>query len=296
MKIKFFENNEYIFTISIDESSNMALNIMGSFPLTYNVLGEYSNQLKNDLKYWHNLAKRAFETNNDIIFCSKNEKFLILLEANKKKNLFKDESFFKFDFVKDDNNIKAEIPNKESLNKGFISIVEKIKKRDVSRRSEVKLRYEKVLKYNILEIILTQDASALLLSFIITSTFFLFSSKCINYTYNFLVKGLMTNENLKKVLELGENKNYIYENIIKYQDLIYNTILDSLGQPHLLSNAYKLVSKSGNLITLEIIDEIGYDIVKYYEKYYLSKGDMSSFESKKYFILADKILNKKSKF
>jgi len=292
MELKFFKNNKHIFTIHIGDELRLYFNAGGTFSSIYNVLGGYSNQLRNVFKYWYNLAKKSFDNGNNIIFCSNSEKFVLLLE---KKNT-SDHIYFEFDLIR---NSLEENPNKDNndiKDENFILIA---KLDSISLSKVGREIYQEVLKYTILEIIPTKNNFAILFSFLISNVFFLFSLKCIT-NYNFLIRNLKTNSPLKKALELDKNKNYIYENIIKYQDLIYDTILDSLKQFYSSFDIHKLVGRSFDLIE-NINRKITTNLFEFYLKYYLNEDNIDPLEFdplelEEYLILMDKILNKKSKF
>jgi len=296
MELKFFKNNKHIFSIYCNYyKSGLYFNAGKPFSSIYNVLGEYSNQLNNVFKRWYDLAKKSFDNGSDIIFCSNSEKFLLLLE----KKTISDHIYLERDSLEenpneDNNNIKYE---------NFILIAKKIISKKGStlspRVDSYTYEYEKILTYTILETIPTKDDFAILLSFLMSNVFFRFSLECIK-NYGFFIKSLKTNNRLKKTLELDKNKNYIYENIIKYQDLIYDTILNSLKQFYSSSDISELLMGSFDLIE-NIHRKITTNIVIFYEKYYLNENDVISLETnplelKEYLILMDKILNKKSKF
>jgi len=282
MELKFFKNNKHIFTIHIGIELRLYFNAGDPFSSIYDILGKYSNKLNNDLKYWYDLAKKSFNNNSDIIFCSNIENFLLLL----KKKTNSDHIYLKFDLrsnffggdLDEDNN---------NINDGNFILIAKPSKL-------IQNDYKEGLKYTILEIIPTKDNFAILLSFLVSNVFFLFSLKCIT-NYNFLIKNLKTDSPLKKVLKLDKNINYIYENIIKYQDLIYDTILDSLKEFYSSNDIYELLDGSFGLID-NINRKITPNLFGFYLKYYLNKDNIAPLELEEYLILMDKILNKKSKF
>jgi len=294
MVLKFFKNNRHIFTIHLVNKSRNYFNISEPFSSIYNVLGGYSNQLNNIFNRWYNLAKKSFDNGNDIIFCSNSEKFLLLL----KKDAYSDYIYLEFELM---NNFFRGDPDKniEGIKDGNFILIAKLD--SISLLKVGRGERQEVLTYTISETIPTKDDFAILLSFFITNAFFRFSLECIRI-YDFLVRNLITNKRLEKVLELGKNKNYIYDNIIKYQDVIYDIILDSLKQFYSSSDINELVKKSVDFIENNIHKKIGSDIIiLYYEKYYLNEGDIVSLgsvplELEEYLILVDKILNKKSKF
>jgi len=293
MKIKFFKDNKHIFAIDIDISSSRYYSNIGyvgdHIASNYDVLGEYSNQLKNVFKYWYNLAKKTFKNGNDIIFCSSSEKFVLLL----RKNVSSDNIYLNFVLVENNNNdINSEFLLKKIIDGNFILIAKKINP-DLHLENSDELVY----KYTILEIIPTKDNFALLLSFLVYKAFLKFSFKCIYSFYNYLRDLIPDEKRLKKVLELDKNKNYIYENIIKYQDLIYDTILDSLKQYYLSNDIYEIIRGTSDLIYSKISALVEINIFSFYKKYYLNNkyADIPS-ELEGYLILMDKILNKKSKF
>jgi len=297
MELKFFKNNKHIFSIYIDESVNSpfrSINVSETFFSIYDILGKYSNQLKNVFKHWYDLAEKTFKKKSDLIFYSNSHRFLLLLFKNE-YNQYLDRISFNFDFVKNNNDV-----NEEYLSENFILIA---KQNSNSKR--------KILEYTILEITPTKDDYAILLSFLVTNVFFRFSLRCVEL-YSILEENLITNIHLKKWIELGDNKNYIYENIIKYQDLIYDTILDTFYQHYSSFEFFKNVgslllnnggSKVNELVlkNLILVEDVIYKKMRqymfnFYEKYYSNEDVNIPFGLEKYLILLDKILNKKSKF
>jgi len=285
MELKFFKNNEYIFTITTKKDVCEYFNTNAIFSSIYNLLGEYSNQLSYVFKRWYDLSEKTFKNNGELIFYSNSKEFLLLL-PNKG---YTDKIFIDFEII-DNSDLKY---------KDFILIIKMIQpSKGNSKKMNTNSSSEETLEYTILEIIPIQDDFAILLSFLITNIFFRFSLECVK-TYNILIKSLMTNKHLKKWVELDKNKNYIYENIIKYQDLIYDTILDSIEEFSQSSSIYILIKKSIDLVDIDFPAGIKNNIVNFYEKYYSDASislESVPLELEEYLILVDKILNKKSKF